>query len=148
MPMLTWRAWERVWCLKIVGSEASNWTGSHDDNYHCQHGVAQHALLLDCRMDRRVILVRLPTRKKYFLWSKSVQTSCGTIPALYSIGTWLLLPSGVQLTQKLLIKPRIRTTVDIHRYHPYASMTCMGISIIKVIHNPWAWVIMICCRLA
>jgi len=58
MPLLTWRAWGGIWCLKTVCSEASNWTGSDDENYHCQPGVAQPALLPDFRLNRRVILVR------------------------------------------------------------------------------------------
>jgi hypothetical protein len=123
-------------------------TGSHDDNYHCHLGVAQSSLLLNCRLDRREILVQFPTRTRYFLWYKSVQTSYGASWALYSIGPWVLSPNGVQLTHQFHTKAMLRMRGAIHPFPPYTSMTYKGISFIRVIHNPWTWVIRICCRLA
>ena len=70
------------------------------------------------------------------------------ISALYSIGTRVLSPSGVQLTQQLRIKPKLRTRGDVHPSHPYASTTCMEITFIIITHNSWTWVIRICFRLA
>jgi len=148
MPVLTWRAWGRIFCLKAVDSEASNWTGFLYDSYHCQQRVAQPALLLDCRLDRQVIVVRLPTRTRYFLWSKTVQTSSASNSALYSIGSSVLSLSGLQLTHHLHINPRLRMRGAIHPFPPYASMTCNGISFIRMNYNPWTCVSMICCTLA
>ena len=148
MPVLASRAWGRIWCLNTVGSETWNWTGPPHDNYHSQHGVAQPALLLGCKLDRRVILVRLQTRARYFLWSKNVQTSSGANSALYSTGTWVLSPRGVQLTHHLHIKTRLKMRGAIHHFHPYACMTFKGISFIRLTYNPWTWVIRCCCTLA